>query len=92
MYIGSPWRPWYGPGWYPGWGWSAYPPVVVAPPVVVSPPPNVVYVERAPEPVDPGAAPAAGYWYWCAEPQGWYPEVRECTNGWQPVPPRAQAQ
>jgi len=86
--IGDPWPlPWYGPRpIYPGWGWGwgyPYPP----PPVVVAaPPPQLVYVERPP--VD-ATAPVAGYWYWCAEPQGWYPEVVECGPGWQPVPPRA---
>ncbi len=74
----------YGPRYYP-YPYYGYPPaVVIPPPVVVSPPPPVVYVERQPEP----SAPVPGYWYWCAEPQGWYPSVDECPGGWQPVPPR----
>jgi hypothetical protein len=83
---------WWGPRYvYPGW---AYPPpypstLYVPPPIVVSPPPPVVYVER---PAEAAASPAAGYWYWCAEPRGWYPDVGECPAGWQPVPPRAAAQ
>jgi hypothetical protein len=83
--IGAPWpRPY---PYYPGaWGWPGYPPpVVVSPPIVVSPPPPLVYVER---PRD-DEVPAAGYWYWCGEPQGWYPDVGECAQGWQPVLPRA---
>jgi len=86
--IGAPWpRPWYGPRpVYPGWGWGwgyPYPP----PPVIVAaPPPPVIYVER---PAIDAGAPAAGYWYWCAAPEGWYPEVVECPEGWQPVAPRA---
>ncbi len=90
VYVG-PGPYWWGPRYvYPGW---AYPPpypsaYYVPPPVVVSPPPQVVYVERPAEP----AAPAAGFWYWCSEPQGWYPQVTECAPGWQPVPPRAEAQ
>jgi hypothetical protein len=88
--IGTPYpRPYhYGrPYGYPGWGYGyPYPPgVIVAPPVVVSPPPPTVYIER---PVETEPL-AAGYWYWCADPQGWYPEVPECVAGWQPVPPRA---
>jgi hypothetical protein len=88
-------RPWpyygYGPGHvYPGWAYPAPLPstIYVPPPVVVSPPPPVVYVERPAE----AAPPPAGYWYWCAASQGWYPEVPECPAGWQPVPPRADAQ
>jgi len=89
--IGSPWpRPWYGPrpvypswGWGWGWGYPYPPPVIVE---SLPPPPPVVYVER---PVVRDDAPAAGYWYWCAAPEGWYPDVVECPPGWQPVPPRA---
>lgn len=92
--IGAPiYRPWYGPRpVYPGWGPPAVvlpPPVVVPPAVVVpAPPPAVVYVER-PVPIE-DAAPLPGYWYWCAEPEGWYPNVVECPQGWLPVPPRAE--
>jgi len=65
--------------------------MLMPPPVVVSPPEPVTYIERAPE-VEQAAqqAPAAGYWYWCGEPQGWYPQVPECPPGWQPVAPRPQ--
>jgi hypothetical protein len=98
--IGAPWpRPYYHgprygyPGYgYPGYGWGyPYPPVVIPPPVIYSPPAPTVYIERAPEPGQPAATeqPLAGYWYWCADPQGWYPNVGECAGGWQPVPPRA---
>lgn len=84
--IYRPVYPRFHPPVYPSVYPPLYPPVVVTPaPVVVSPPP-VVYVER-PDPVP--AAPAPGYWYWCADPQGWYPNVAECPLGWQPVEPRA---
>jgi hypothetical protein len=78
---------------YPGW---AYPPpypstVYVPPPVVVSPPPPIVWVERPPEQAAP-AAPVPGFWSWCAESQGWYPQVPECPAGWLQVAPRADAQ
>jgi hypothetical protein len=85
---------WYGSRYaYPGW---AYPPpypstVYVPPPVVVSPPPPIVWVERPPEQAAP-AAPVPGFWYWCAESQGWYPQVPECPAGWLQVAPRADAQ
>lgn len=99
--IGSPWPRssyYYGPRYgypsygYPGYGWGyPYPQVVVPPPVIYSPPAPTVYIERPPEPSQPAATeqPLAGYWYWCADPQGWYPNVGECPAGWQPVPPRA---
>ena len=92
--VGPVWpRPWgypYNPGYpyaYPGWGYPSYPStVVVTPPAVVATPPVVTYVERS----EQAEAPAAGYWYWCAEPSGWYPQIAECPGGWQPVAPRPE--
>lgn len=81
VYIGPGYwgpRPWWGPGW---WG-PAYPypyPYAYSPPVVVQPPP--VYVQ-------PSAPPEESqYWYYCQNPQGYYPYVRQCPNGWMKVVP-----
>lgn len=76
--------PWYDPWPYSPWRyypdpWYPYPPRVVTTP---SAPP--VYIEREPD----DQAPPAGYWYWCDDPQGYYPTVRECPGGWMQVPPR----
>ncbi len=27
------------------------------------------------------------YWYWCDDPEGYYPYVQECNDDWQPVSP-----
>jgi hypothetical protein len=94
--VGPVWpRPWgypYSPGYpyaYPGWGYPSYPStVVVTPPAVVATPPVVTYVERSEQAAV--EAPAAGFWYWCAEPSGWYPQIAECPGGWQPVAPRSE--
>lgn len=87
--IGAPfYRPYYQPYWGSAWYdpfWRPYPSVVLPAPMIVSPPQPMVYIERSADP----AQPAAGFWYWCASPQGWYPEVSECPQGWQAVPPRA---
>jgi hypothetical protein len=72
---------WVGPGaWGPSpwWGppYYSYP----APPTLIQPPP--VYEPPAPPP----QAPA--YWYYCPNPQGYYPYVPQCPPGWmQVVPP-----
>ncbi|MBV9553746.1 MAG: hypothetical protein JO032_13270 [Alphaproteobacteria bacterium] len=41
-------------------------------------------------PAYPAAPPPqiAGYWYYCASPQGYYPYVQQCSVAWQPVPPQ----
>jgi hypothetical protein len=58
------------------------------PPVVVSPPP--VYVQPAPQ-VYVQPPPPQPYWYYCDNPQGYYPYVAQCLGGWRqvaPAPPR----
>jgi hypothetical protein len=54
------------------------PGVVVGPPVVIAPP---VYQEQ------PQPQTAQQYWYYCQDPQGYYPYVQQCPRGWQPVSP-----
>lgn len=77
-------RPWYYPGpyYYPPNGYP-YPPVISVP---ANPP---VYIERA-EVAEP-APPAPASWYYCANPQGYYPYVENCPGGWQAVAPRPPA-
>lgn len=97
-YPAYPVNPGYGYGGY-GYGWGGsvwgvpgYPlGLVVSVPVQVmgqsvpaGVPPVVAYVERGPDPEQP---PAPGYWYWCDEPEGWFPQVGQCPGGWQPVAP-----
>jgi hypothetical protein len=87
----------YGPYFpYSRWGYPypaypsfpAYPAYPAYPPtVIVTRPAPTVYIERPVEAVEQVAAPA-GYWYWCADSQGWYPTVPECRSGWQAVAPR----
>jgi len=61
-------------GWWwavPGYDWYAYDAPVY---------PYPAY------PVAPAPAPT-GYWYYCANPPGYYPYVQQCAGPWQPVPP-----
>jgi hypothetical protein len=91
----------YGGYWGPGpfWGPPWYPAYYYAPPAVIvtSPPQPVQYIER---PVAPAPAPVQqqsqaanltpGYWYFCENPRGYYPHVKECPVPWKavaPVPP-----
>lgn len=57
----------------------AYPSTIVVP---SSPP---VYIQRAtPAP----AQPQTNYWYYCREPDGYYPYVKQCPAGWLQVAPQ----
>lgn len=74
--------PFYGYG--PWWGYPY--PYYYPPPVVYAP-------AYAPPPVVYSPAPAQGYaqqpvqnWYYCDNPQGYYPTVQSCSTGWRQVP------
>ena len=85
-----------------GWGWGPavgigllglglweasrpyydYPYYAYPAPVIVQQPAPEVYVQPAPQ------QPAeTGYWYYCQNPQGYYPYVRQCPGGWMKVVP-----
>lgn len=72
-----------GPGyWWPGW-WGPYPYYPSYPPPVIVQPPSDLYVEPAPAP----EAEESRYWYYCRDPEGYYPDVKRCPKGWMKVVP-----
>ncbi len=82
VWVGPGWGPWWGP-YYPYYPYYYYP-YHVAPPVVIREEPGE-YVHRnmtpqASEPV---------YWYFCRDPEGYYPYVKKCPKGWLKVVPPA---
>lgn len=83
--IGPGWGyPYHGPAYYPRYYYPPYVYPPYAPPVIVQSPP--VYVEQNPAP-----ATASNYWYYCDNPQGYYPYIKECPAGWRAVTPHAPA-
>jgi hypothetical protein len=81
VHVHAAFGPWWGPGpwyydpWAPRpysyWGPRAYPRAYSRAPVLV---PQV-------------AVPAPQqYWYYCRDPEGYYPHVAQCPRGWEPVP------
>ena len=32
--------------------------------------------------------PQTNYWYYCQDPEGYYPDINECPDGWQQVAPQ----
>jgi hypothetical protein len=75
---------WFGPGYYPSPYY--YPPYYYPPSVVTVPDSPTEYIERE-DSVAP-APQASAYWYYCADPQGYYPYVKQCPGGWQAVAPQ----
>jgi len=90
----------YGPsiGFYsgPGFGYGYvfgqpyYAPYYSYPPVVTIQPPGPppVYIERQDQPVTNPQPQAAAYWYYCRNPEGYYPYVKQCLGTWQQVSPQ----
>ncbi|MDD5274886.1 MAG: hypothetical protein PHR16_02260 [Methylovulum sp.] len=90
FYFGAPfyrypypyYRPYFRPYYRPYYPYPYYPPAIVT--VPIRPP---VYIQQP--------APAiqnypSGYWYYCNNPEGYYPYIKECLSGWQqvkPIPP-----
>lgn len=71
--------PYYGFG-YPYYGYGfGYP--YYSRTIITSPPTPPVYIERA------APAQESGYWYYCNNPKGYYPTVKECPGGWLQVAP-----
>jgi hypothetical protein len=74
--VGPVWGPmWWGAPYYP------YYPYYAAPPIIVQQPEPEIYVEPAPQPQEPT------YWYYCQNPKGYYPYVKQCQDGWMKVVP-----
>lgn len=82
VWIGPPW--WGGPWWPPYYPYYPYYPYPYPPsaeeetPVYVEPPAREQEQEQEEEDY---------YWYYCTNPQGYYPYVKKCPNGWLKVVP-----
>jgi hypothetical protein len=73
---------WLGPGW---WGPNYYP--FYYP---YFPPEQRIVIEQQPEMYvqpAPQAEEQQIYWYYCKEPKGYYPYVKQCPSGWMKVVP-----
>jgi hypothetical protein len=86
VYI-NPFPGYYGLGpyaYYPPYGYyyPSYP--YYYPPVVAAPAAPTTYIERG----ESQSAAPANYWYYCTDPAGYYPYVKECPTEWQKVSPQ----
>ena len=74
--------PYYGYGGYGyGYPYYGYPATTV-----VQVPPQTYIQQQAPV----AQQNPSGYWYYCNDPQGYYPYVKACPEGWQQVAPTPQ--
>lgn len=77
IWLGPVWGPWW-------WGAQTYPYYSYYPyyssPAVIQQQPSV-YVQPTPQPEE------QSYWYYCPNPQGYYPYIKRCPKGWMKVLP-----
>lgn len=71
-----------GPGWWGPYPYYPYYPYYSPPSVIVQPTPEI-HVQPPPQTETPS------YWYYCKDPQGYYPTVQRCPKGWMRVVPPA---
>jgi hypothetical protein len=76
LWFGPLWGPW-DPFFYPYYPYYPY----YAPPTVVVPQQPEEYILPAPQPQE------TGYWYYCRDARGYYPQVKRCPSGWMKVVP-----
>ena len=77
---------WIGPVWepYPYY----YYPYYAEPRIIIERPRTDYYVQPVPERQEEPV-----YWYYCRKPEGYYPYVKQCPDGWMkvvPAPPSIQ--
>jgi len=78
------WGPWWGPPYYP-YAYGPYYPNYAPAPYVVEQQPQV-YVQPTQQPEE-----QSYYWYFCTNPQGYYPYIKQCPKGWLKVVPPSPA-
>ena len=92
----------YGPGYY-GTGFYGYPywsgysnpyyfsRAYAYPSPLISPATPPVYIERQVTVAD-STQSQSNYWYYCRNPEGYYPYVKQCPEGWLQVAPQPVTQ
>ncbi len=79
------------PGYRFGYG-GYYPPYYAYPPVVAIPSTPPVYIEKQQSAERSATKSQSNYWHYCRNPEGYYPYVKKCPDGWLPVAPQPTAQ
>jgi hypothetical protein len=88
---------WPGWGFGPGFGFGAfgymppyYPPAYYGNPPVGRFVPPAVYIERKDLPPPATTQSQGNFWHYCRSAEGYYPQVKECPDGWEQVAPEAK--
>ena|ERR1700690_4332711 len=88
VFIGPGFGPWYSPWPYYYGAYGPYPYSYGYGAPAYAPAGPTQYIEQG-----AASAPPQAAWYYCADPQGYYPYVQQCRTSWQhvsPTPPGMQ--
>lgn len=88
FYFGVPLYPYHSYPYYPFQSSYYYPPYYYPPTIITVPVTPPTYIQQSP-PQTTQQYPS-GYWYYCNNPKGYYPYIKQCTESWQevePIPP-----
>jgi hypothetical protein len=77
----EPWWPWF--PYYPYYSYYPYYPYYYPAPAAA--------VEEEPQVYSQPEEQESDYWYYCQDPQGYYPYVQSCPGGWMKVVPQPAA-
>jgi hypothetical protein len=81
---------WGYPGYRFGYGYGYggyYSPYYAYPPVIAVPSTPPLYIQQGVE-QRPRTELPDNYWYYCRKPEGYYPHVKKCPDGWMQVVPQ----
>jgi len=83
----------WGAGLYPyGWGYGYGYPYAYAPLVLEAQTLPQTFIQQEPAAaIVTQEAPATSYWYYCAQPAGYFPYVQKCSQEWIKVVPQIPA-
>lgn len=87
FYFGVPLYPYYTYPYYPYQSSYYYPPYYYPPTIITIPATPPTYIQQSPQPTQQNPS---GYWYYCNNPKGYYPYIKQCAENWQevePIPP-----
>ena len=98
----------FGPGFfgsgyynYPGYPYSYryrypgayyYPRGYYSSPSVIAPSAPIIYIQREAPVTSQTQSVQTNYWYYCRNPEGYYPYIKQCPEGWLQVAPQPTPQ
>ena len=98
----------FGPGFfgsgyynYPGYPYSYryrypgayyYPRGYYSSPSVIAPSTPIIYIQREAPVTSQTQSVQTNYWYYCRNPEGYYPYIKQCPEGWLQVAPQPTPQ